>query len=165
MRTRLLIATILVALVAGACGDDDVLPSTPAPDGDTVPSSPFGDDAFTGSDADDCLSVVLAWSQAAAGAFTGDGTFEESAEAVESLAAAVPSAIAADFAIYAQALRDYGEALAAAGVVLSDPSTYSTPDGQAAATAASEAFNSPEVQDAATRISEYLETQCAGVGG
>ena len=168
MRTRLLIATMLVALVAGACGDDDVsnipgngdIPNIPG-NGD-IPSNPFGDGGFSGS-AEDCLTLVFAWSQAASIGLTGEGTFQDGADAVEDLAAAAPPEIAADFAIYAEAMRAYGEALADARIVLSDPTTYSTPEAQAAATAASDAFNAPEIQEAGNRISDYIETACAGV--
>jgi len=177
MRTRLLIATLLVALVAGACGDDDVsnipgggdisnLPGggdiSNLPGGGDIPSNPFGDDGFSGS-AEDCLTLVFAWSQAASLGLTGAGTFEEGADAVEDLAAAAPAEIAADFALYAEAMRAYGDALEEAGIVLSDPTTYSTPEAQAAANAASDAFNAPEVQEAGNRIADYIETACAGV--
>ena len=161
MRTRLLIATVLVALVAVGCGDDDVVPNIPG-NGDIsdVPSNPFGDGGFSG-DAADCLSLVFAWSQAASMGLSGQGTFEEGAQAVEDIARSVPDEVAADFLIYAEALRAYGEALASEGVVLGDPSTYQTPEAQAVVTAASDAFNSPEVQEAGNRISDYLEAQCS----
>jgi hypothetical protein len=163
MRTRLLIATVLMALVAVGCGDDDVVPNVPG-DGNIpgnngdIPSNPFGDGEFSG-DAGDCLNLVFAWSEAASLGLSGQGTFAEGADAVEDIAAVVPAEIAADFLIYAQAMRAYGEALDAGGIVLNDPTTYQTPEAQAAA---SEAFNSPEVEAAGQRITDYLEAQCSG---
>ena len=163
MRTRLLIATVLVALVAVGCipGNGD----TPGlPGGGDIPTSPFGPGGFSG-DAEDCLNLVFAWSSAASIGLSGTGTFEEGAEAVEDLAAAVPDEIAGDFLIYAQAMRAYGQALADAGIVLSDPSTYSTPETQQIVTDASDAFNSPNIQAAGNRISDYIEAECSDVGG
>lgn len=158
MRTRLLIATLLVALVAGACGDDGVLDGTPSPGNGDIPSLD-NDGGFTGV-ADDCLSLVFAWSEAATLGFTADGSFSDAADAVRNLAATAPAEIAGDLAIYAQALQEYGETLDAAGIVLSDPTTYSTPEAQQIATEASEAFNSDEVEAAGLRITDYLETAC-----
>lgn len=170
MRFRLLITLILVVLVAGACGDDDLGVLTPSAD-DAIPGNnppisddsdnPFGGGDLTGFTNEECYQVAFAWSQAASLGFGGAGSIDDSVEALDDLAEVTPPEIAADFALYTQALVAYSQALADAGIDFNDPATMSTPEAAAAMAAAAEAFDDPEVQDSAERISDYLDTQCA----
>lgn len=170
MRVRLLIATVLIALVAGACGDDDLGGLTPSPNGNTdTPigndsGNPFGGGDFTGFTNDQCLQIILTWSQAASLGFGGAGDLEDVGEALEDLAGSVPPEVAADFAIYAQAMTAYGQALRDAGIDLNDPATYSSPEAQAALTAASQAFDSEALEQASENIGDFLDTQCSQGG-
>jgi len=172
MRTRLMIATLLVTLVAGACGDDDLGGLTPDPNGGNDSYDPFGDDSgnpfgdgdFTGFTNEECLQIVLAWSQAASFGFGGSGDLEDAGEMMEDLAASVPPEVAADFAVYAQAMAAYGRALADAGIDFNDPTTYSSAEAQAALTAASAAFDSEELEQASENIGDFLDAQCSQGG-
>jgi len=163
MGKRFAIALMVVALVAGACGDDDG--GSPVPSqGDTGGSStdtPFGDGDFTGFTDQECLQIVLAWSQAASAAFTPGTSGEDPAAALEALSRSVPPEIADDFATYAEAVSSYWRALTDAGVDLNDPNTFTDPEAQAARAAAAEEFEATGVQEAGDNISAFLDAQCS----
>jgi len=159
---KIALAALLVALVAGACGDDDGVGTTAADGGNQDTSGGrYGDSGFEGFSNEECTNVVLAWSQAVSAGFVGfDGDFEASAETLADLAASVPPEIAADFAIYSQAIAEYGAALQAAGIDFNNPATYSSAEAQAAMTAAADAFQATGVEEASENIGDFLDAQC-----
>jgi len=165
MRSRLIVLLVLTALVAGGCGDDDT--GTTAGPGDpastTTANTQSGNADFSGFSNEECLQIAIAWSQAASLGFIGGaGDLNSTAQALADLAAQVPPDVAADFVVYASAVTAYGQALAAAGVDLSNPATYSSPQAQAALAAAGEAFGESGIVEAGENISLFLEAECSG---
>lgn len=163
MTRKIALAALLVVFVAGACGDDDGVGTTAAPDGGNQDTSGgrYGDSGFEGFSNEECTNVVLAWSQAVSAGLVGfGGDFEASAETLADLAASVPPEISADFALYSQAIAEYGAALQAAGIDFSNPATYSSAEAQAAMTAAADAFQATGVEEAGENIGDFLDAQC-----
>jgi hypothetical protein len=166
MRIRITVLLILTALVTTACGDDDsgslTAPTSPTTSGNTS-GNPFGYGSFDGFSNQECLDIVLAWSQAASMGFAGGaGDLDAAGDALEGLAARVPPEVADDFAVYAQAVVAFGEAIADAGIDFSDPATLSSPEAQQVIAAAGEAFEGDAIVEAGENIGAFLEAQCAG---
>jgi hypothetical protein len=159
MRIRTIILLILATMLVAACGDDDAASTTAPTTGQTTGDPDLSGVNFDGFTNEECLRIAVAWSQAASLGFVG-GT-EGATEALEDLAEGVPPEVAADFALYAQALAEYSTALVDAGIDISNPATFSSPQAQAAMTAAAEAFQDAGLVEASENISAFLEVQCA----
>jgi hypothetical protein len=159
--------TLVVALLAVACGDD-AGPATSIPGLDPVttapaympPTSPGGTDAPGGMPSSECIELSMALSQAAAMGMTESGDLEDSVAALQAMASAAPPQIAADFMIVAAALAEFAQTLAEAGIDFTDPSTYSSPQAQQALEEASDAFDASGIEEASERISDYLDDVC-----
>jgi hypothetical protein len=76
------------------------------------------------------------------------------------MASVAPAEIAGDFEILAAAYGEFLAALEEAGVDFADPSTFSSPEAQAAMAAAAESLNAAEVTEASENISAYIESVC-----
>jgi hypothetical protein len=92
------------------------------------------------------------------GAASGDAT--DTVQALQNMAAAAPSEISDDLEILAAAYGEFLAALEEAGVDFADPSTYSTPEAQAALAAASESLDTAGVAEASANISAYMDSVC-----
>ena len=116
-----------------------------------------------GLPSNECVSLGMALSQAAGlGSIAQGGDPADAADSLTALAGAAPAEIADDFEVMAAAFTEFAQSLADAGVDFSDPSTLSSPEGQAALIAAGEAFSAPGVEEASENMSDYLEEVCEG---
>jgi hypothetical protein len=162
VRTRIAL-TLIVALLAAACGDDaepapGQAPGTTAPAGQ-APTVP-GTVTPGGLPSSQCIELSMALSQAATMGMMGSGDIEDAAGALRAMASAAPREFSADFMILASALEEFFRAVADAGVDFADPSTYTSPQAQQALADASDAFEASGADEASDRIGDYLESVC-----
>jgi hypothetical protein len=184
VRKKLTILPAAMLLLVAACGGSDdpdagdadttaaaadttvAVADTVATD-DTVPADDA--DAGAGGDAADfftpetCLDLAMAFSQAASMGMTGTGgSPEDSAQALQELADAAPSEIADDLDTLATAFGEFARTLTEAGVDFSDPASFSDPAVQQALTEASQSFDTDAINEASTRVSDYISAECEG---
>ncbi|MGQ0825672.1 MAG: hypothetical protein ACT4OX_11730 [Actinomycetota bacterium] len=178
-RSRFVAMVMMGSLVFAACGgDDDDEADSPSA---AVDDDEAGDDESPDEDVDadvdpddidlddlediegfdeDCVEASLAMAGAMSGAFTGEAIGDdESLEQFRELADNAPDEIADDLQTLADALGEYYEALADAGV---DLGSGDTPDADdiAALTELGESLNTEEVQAASDNVSTWFEEGC-----
>jgi hypothetical protein len=98
-------------------------------------------------------------------AFTGEGDidFQQIADAYSDFADVAPDDIADDVRTVADAFDEFAGAVG--DIDLSDPNAFSDPEVAQRIADASQAFNTPEFNDANTAVTEFLATECTpGVG-
>jgi hypothetical protein len=76
------------------------------------------------------------------------------------MASVAPAEIADDLEVLAAAYGEFLNALEEAGVDFADPSTFSSPEAQAAMAAAAETLNEAQVTEASENISNYIADVC-----
>jgi hypothetical protein len=109
----------------------------------------------------DCLQLSSSLSAASSlglGAVSGDAT--DAVAALQSMASVAPAEIADDLEVLAAAYGEFLNALEEAGVDFADPSTFSSPEAQAAMAAAAETLNEAQVTEASENISNYIADVC-----
>lgn len=148
-----------LAFDAGSGGTGSA--GTAVPDDTTVTTaSPRG-----GLTADDCLSASQALASATAG--IGGTALDQAAidRAFARMAQVGPTAIRADLAVMAAAVDDFFAALDAAGIDLADPNTMASAEARSALADASADFEASGYEDAASRVGDWIEEECAGMTG
>lgn len=174
MRVRIVL-TVLIALLAVACGDDAGTgipegetppPTAPSAPDESAPTGPGGEPS-TGIPSDipgstsQCVELGMALSHAGSMGLTGTGTIADSITALQAMASAAPPQVAADLLLVADAFAELSQILAAAGVDLADPSTLSSPAAQQAMQDASDVFDAAGVDEAGERLHDYLSDICS----
>jgi hypothetical protein len=109
----------------------------------------------------DCLQLSSSLSAASSlglGAVSGDAT--DAVAALQNMASVAPAEIADDLEVLAAAYGEFLNALEEAGVDFADPSTFSSPEAQAAMAAAAETLNEAQVTEASENISNYIADVC-----
>jgi hypothetical protein len=109
----------------------------------------------------DCLQLSSSLSAASSlglGAVSGDAT--DAVAALQSMASVAPAEIADYLEVLAAAYGEFLNALEEAGVDFADPSTFSSPEAQAAMAAAAETLNEAQVTEASENISNYIADVC-----
>lgn len=162
------VLSVVLGLVLIACGgsaDTSDPTTTTASTASTTATTDGGTDTTDGGTGGvpnaDCLQLSMTLSQASAmGLGGGSGDASDTVEALVNMAAAAPAEIADDLEILAAAYGDFLTALEEAGVDLADPATYTSPEGQAALLAASEALNTTGINEASENISAYIDNLC-----
>lgn len=159
------VSSAVVVLMLVACGgasDSSEETTTTAPVASTTATT--AGETNTGTDglpSADCLQLSTALSQASTlglGPASVDPT--DTAQAFENMAAVAPSEIADDLEVLAAAYAEFMAALEDAGVDFADPSTYSTPEAQAALVEATQALDSAGVAEASANIAAYVDSVC-----
>jgi len=163
MRRVAAILSMLAILGAAACGGSD------KPAGSSTPANntPAGNNLSLTSA--QCLSAAHAMAVAASGAAgfgsSGSQNPDEAVETLRRVAGAAPDAIKTDVELVADATRDFYDALKAAGVDFSNPSTFQDPQKAAAAGTAAQAYQNSGAPAAAQRIGTYFDSVCPGARG
>ena len=165
MRPRILAVVLAVALVVAACGDDDVGQTTTTTTTTTTTATettpPTDDGDFTGLPSAQCLDIFMAMAEAASVTFGGDvSDLDAFVQTWQSMAAAVPAEIRADFQVIADAFTAFATAMADAGIDLSDPNALESAEALAAYFAALEAFDTEAFERASDNIDAYLTAAC-----
>ena len=183
-RTAALSLAFALSMGLAACGDDDDSgddaleevddsSSDDSSDDSSSDDSDSGDDSDAGGDIGDlagegCVEFAQAFGEASAaigGAFSGEGgqaDFTELADFFEEAADDVPDEVGDALETLAGAYRQFGEALEDADIDFSDPEAFQDPEVIAAFTEASEAFESPEVQEANQTLEQFTANNCEG---
>lgn len=161
------VSSVVLVLVLMACGGSaDTTEQTTATTStaSTTATTDGGSDTTAdvgGLPSGDCLQLSTTLSAASTlgmGVASADAT--DTVQALQDMAAAAPAEISADLEILAAAYGEFLAALEEAGVDFADPSTYSTPEAQAALAAASESLNTAGVAEASANISSYIDSVC-----
>ena len=167
----------MLCLTVAACGGGDATntaastaTTTTTPAGSsasptaTAPASGDASSADTWSQAQ-CTQLAAAMALAAGGAGpTVDGSDPSSmSDYLRTISAGAPADLKDDFTTVADGLQKFYDKLKAAGIDLTDPSTYSSPDAVATLSKAAEQLQS-DVGDAATHIQDRFQEIC-GTGG
>ena len=168
-----------VALIVGACGDDDgagsgLIPTTtttaasnsggPGTTGGgsgTQPSGPSGVGALSLSD---CIAVAQALASVTLGALGGVDP-QSLGDALDQMSAVAPTAIQNDLTTMAETLAVFVAALTEEGIDLGNPSALAAPGAAAALQQASEAFEASGFEEASENVGNWFDTSCEGVGG
>ena len=114
-----------------------------------------------GAPSADCVQLSTTLSAASTtGLGPASGDASETVQSLQNMAAVAPGEIADDLEVLAAAYGDFLSALEDAGVDLADPSTFSSPEAQAAMAAAAESLNEAAVTEASENISAYIASVC-----
>lgn len=156
---------VALALVAGACGDDDDLGAITSgtagsSGGDQGTSGDLPD--FSGDlSSEDCVAAAMAMATAFSGGLGITSDADSVQEAFGQMAAAAPSEIAADMGVIADALGEFYGILEDAGIDLSDATALSDPAVGAVLQQASAALESTDFEEATENVDAWFESQCA----
>ena len=182
-RTAALSLAFALSVGLAACGDDDEGGDDALEEVDEGGSGESTDDTtdddVDGEDSDisedlggfageGCVEFAQAFaeaSQAIGGAFSGEGgqaDFTELANFFEEAADEAPDEVGEALNTLAGAYREFGEVLSEQDIDFNDPEAFSDPEVIAAFTEASEAFNSPEVQEASATLEQFTANNCEG---
>lgn len=159
------VVLVLVLMACGGSADTTEQTTATTSTASTTATTDGGSDT-TGGDvgglpSGDCLQLSMTLSQASTlglGAASGDAS--DTVQALQNMAAAAPAEISDDLEILAAAYGEFLAALEEAGVDFADPSTYSTPEAQAAIAAASESLDTAGVAEASDNLSAYIDSVC-----
>jgi hypothetical protein len=179
VRIALTVLVLAIALVGASCGGDDESASdtdtavvettddtttddtttddTTTDDGDTTSDDDVDLGDFLAGDCQELIAAYAAMSSAFAAAATGGGDLDESTEAFSQFVDEAPEEIQGDIQILAEAYAEYAEAIRDL-----DFQAGETPDAETfqALQAASESFNTEEVQAASERLSTWTTENC-----
>ncbi len=145
----------------GASETSDQTTTTASTDNTTAITTGQTNTGTNGLPSADCLQLSSSLAGASTlglGSVSGDAT--DAVLALQNMASVAPAEIADDFEILAAAYGEFLNALEEAGVNFADPSTFSSPEAQAAMAAAAETLNAAEVTEASENISAYIESVC-----
>lgn len=161
---RLFTAFVVLMIAAlGACGGDSTptgSSNTPAGNTQTTPPVTGGVPNFSSTD---CQAAALALAAATAGGFSGGGgALDQSAATLQRMASGAPSAIKAAIENLAAATSKFYNDLKAAGIDLTNPSTYTNAEAAAALQKAGDDFEASGAKAAADQISAYFDQICPG---
>jgi hypothetical protein len=148
-----------------ACGGSsetsDQTTTTASTDSTTATTAGQTNTGTDGLPSADCLQLSSSLSAASAlglGPVSGDAT--DAVQALQNMASVAPPEIADDLEVLAAAYGEFLNALEEAGVDFADPSTFSSPEVQAAMAAAAETLSAAEVAEASENISAYIDSVC-----
>jgi hypothetical protein len=164
-----LAAVLGLGLVAcGDDGDDDAATETTEDSGDETTTTASDDDTDDTADLGDFTGECAAFSQAFANAgtaigsaFSGDASeeIEAVADYFDEVSSELPEEIRDDFSVFADAYAEFARALAESDIDFSNPESVD-PEDMAELQALSQAFSSPEVQEASNNIQTYVAETC-----
>jgi hypothetical protein len=161
---RWIVVLMALPLLAAACGGNSAETSAPVAPTDVASVDPGGGGGAgaAGLTNADCIQVGLALAQAGSmgAGMTGDGSVEDSAQALENMSKEAPAEIADDLQVLGEGLAAFGQALKDAGIDLSDPQAMADPGAQQALSDAVDAFDASGASEASQNISTYVEETC-----
>lgn len=159
------VSSVVLGLMLIACGgaseSSDQTTTTAATVSTTATTAGETNTGTDGLPSADCLQLSSSLSAASSvglGAVSGDAT--DAVAALQSMASVAPAEIADDLEVLAAAYGEFLNALEEAGVDFADPSTFSSPEAQAAMAAAAETLNEAQVTEASENISNYIADVC-----
>jgi hypothetical protein len=160
------VSSVVLGLILIACGgasqtSDQTTISTASTDTTTATTTGQTNTGTDGAPSADCLQLSTTLSAASTlglGPASGDAT--DTVQALQNMAAVAPAEIADDLEVLAAAYGEFLAALEDAGVDFANPSTFSSPEAQAAMTAATESLNAAEVTQASENITAYIGNVC-----
>jgi hypothetical protein len=132
--------------------------STASTTATTAGQTNTGTDGLPSADCLQLSSSLTAASTLGLGPVSGDAT--DAVQALQNMASVAPAEVADDFEILAAAYGEFLNALEEAGVDFADPSTFSSPEAQAAMAAAAESLSAADVAEASENISAYIDSVC-----
>lgn len=176
-RWRLFAALFAALMLLGACGGDDG-DSAEGENGDSATTTEASNDGGSGDNGSgggggsgdlsailsdsDCREFVEAMQGFDGSDFTNPGDLGELAGQFRSAADSAPSEIRDDMRVVAEAFAAFAETLDDLGVDFSDPSSFFnlTEAQNAELEAASQQFDTPEIEAAGERVEAFIEDNC-----
>lgn len=158
------VSSVVLGLMLIACGgasetsDQTTTASTDSTTATTAGQTNTGTDGLPSADCLQLSSSLSAASNLGLGPVSGDAT--DAVQALQNMASVAPAEVADDFEVLAAAYAEFLNALEEAGVDFADPSTFSSPEAQAAMAAAAESLSAAEVAEASENISAYIDSVC-----
>jgi hypothetical protein len=158
--SSVVLGLVLIAC-GGATGSSDQTTTTVLTESTTTTTAGQTNTGTDGAPSADCLQLTTTLSEAATlglGSPAGDAT--DTVQALQDMAAVAPAEIADDLSVLAGAYGEFLSALEDAGVDFADPSTFTSPEAQAALAAASQTLDAAGVAEASANISAYIDSVC-----